>query len=298
MRQTLKKIASSMHRVAATHGRLASPYLRLFRLAKYLPDARWKNFVMNSLQSVRWPVAELPPARIKVDANIAFRIVPHLDDWDFAAHLYQDIGYESEIVSWITNRQYELVIEIGANFGIYTILFSKIWPGARIYSFEPSRTAYRRLLQNLECNDCKNVCAVNSAVSSESGLVDFYEPQGHLANGSLDRNFAARFANYVAATKVVAINGCELKKLFHGGQRALIKIDVEGMEPAVLRMLQPILASERPDIVIEVLETVAGELNALEFLCTYRFLHLTPDGPAERQEFIAGEHRDYALIPR
>lgn len=298
MHQTLKRIASSLHSLAATHGQLAVPYLLAFRLAKYLPDARWKNYVVNSLQSVEWPVVELPPARINVQGKVAFRIVPHLDDWDFAAHLYQDIGYEAEIVSWISNRQYEIVIEVGANFGIYSILFSKIWPAARVYSFEPSRTAYHRLLRNLACNDCRNVFAFNSAVSSESGLVDFYEPQGHLANGSLDRKFAANFANNVAATKVVAMSGCELKKLFSGGQRALIKIDVEGMEPTVLRALQPILATERPDVVIEVLEPTVDELNRLEFLRTYQLFHLTPGGPIERQEFIPSEHRDYALIPR
>jgi hypothetical protein len=51
--QALKCLASTTHRVAARDVRLASCYLRLFRSLKLLPDGRWKQFVVNSLQSIR-----------------------------------------------------------------------------------------------------------------------------------------------------------------------------------------------------------------------------------------------------
>ena len=153
-------------------------------------------------------------------------------------------------------------------------------------------------MRNLERNGCRNVFPFNCAVSSISGLAEFHEPVGHLTNGSLDHGFAANFADTVQTTKAVTLGARELKKLIGRGERALIKIDAEGMEPAIVRALEPILAAERPEIIIEVLEHVAQELNQIESLKTYRRFHLTPTGPVERGEFIATPHRDYALIPR
>ncbi len=297
MLSLVKRTAHTVHRVAAADRRMAGPYLRLFRMAKYLPDGRWKNYVMNSLQSVDWPMVDLPPGRVQ-SGQKEFFLVPHFKEEDFAAHLYQRLEYESEVTGWLSGRQYDLVIELGANVGVHTILYSKLWPEARIYSFEPSRTAYRRLLENLNLNGCKNVTVFNCAISSESGLVDFYEPVDHLTNGSLKRSVAEYFAERVETNKAVALNGCELKQLFSPGKRALIKIDVEGMEPAVIRALAPILTTEGPDVIIEVLDMTAGELNGIEFLRAYRRFQIMPGGLVEQQEFIPTEHRDYVLIPR
>jgi len=47
-------------------------------------------------------------------------IVPHLGEFDFAAHICRRMKYEREVVSWLSDRQYDFVIEIGANVGIYT----------------------------------------------------------------------------------------------------------------------------------------------------------------------------------
>jgi FkbM family methyltransferase len=286
-----------MHWLAARHEGVAKRYLGLFRALKYLPDGKWKNLVLNSLRSVEWPVEELPASRVEIEGKASFIIVPHPREFDFAAHLYRRMPYEEEVTKWVSSRAYDVVIEIGANVGLYTLLFSKIWPAARIFSFEPSRTAYRRLLWNLERNGCQNVFPFNCAVSSISGLAEFHEPVGHLTNGSLDHDFAAHFAA-VHTTKAVTLGACELKKLIGRGERALIKIDVEGMEPAIVRALGPILAAERPEVIVEVLEHVAQELNQIESLKTYRRFHLTPTGPVERGEFIATPYRDYALIPR
>jgi FkbM family methyltransferase len=297
MLSVIKRSASTIHRAAAANRRLAGGYLRLYRLLKHLPDGRWKNYVMNSLQSVDWPIVDLPPARVE-SGQTAFSLVPHLKEGDFAAHLYRRLEYESEVTGWLSGRRYELVIELGANVGVHTVLYAKLWPEARIYSFEPSRKAYRRLVENLTLNDCKNVTPFNCAISSESGLVDFYEPLDHLTNGSLKRSVAEYFAETVETIKAVALNACDLKQLFSRGGRALIKIDVEGMEPTVIRALAPILTTEGPDVVIEVLDMTAEELNGIDFLRAYRRFQITPGGLVERPQFVPTEHRDYALIPR
>src|SRR5205809_2079150 len=256
MRQALKFLAAATHRVAARDVRLASCYLRLFRSLKLLPDGRWKQFVLNSLQSIRWPDLTLAPSKVDLTAEMQAAITPHVGEFDFAAHLCRRLDYEGQIASWLVGRRYDTIVEIGANVGFYSLLFSKMFPSVNVYSFEPSRVAYQRLLENLANNRCANVVPFNCAIASEAGFLDFHEPAGHLTNGSLDRSFARRFAEDVRTTKVATMGGLEIQQLCRESKRLLLKIDVEGAEPTVVRALRPLIVSSLPDVVIEVLPSV------------------------------------------
>jgi FkbM family methyltransferase len=202
-------------------------------------------------------------------------------------------------VSWFDGRRYDTIIEIGANVGFYTLLFSKLFPRATVYAFEPSRTAYQRLVENLTANDCRKVFPFNCAVGAEAGFVDFYEPTGHLTNGSLDRSFATAFARDVVATKVASVTGVQIEDLCREGHRCLLKIDAEGAEPIIVRALRSFIVSKRPDIIIEVLPTVAPELARMDCFRAYRSFQLTALGPRETDGFTSAfeRGRDYALVP-
>jgi FkbM family methyltransferase len=300
IRLALKSLASATHRVVSRDSRLASCYLGLFRSLKLLPDGRWKQFVLNSLQSIQWPDLALPPSKVDLTPEVKAAITPHLGEFDFAAHLCRRLDYERETASWLVERRYDTIVEIGANVGYYTLLFSKLLPDAKVYSFEPSRTAYRRLLENLALNDCRNVLPFNCAVASRPGFVTFYEPQGHLTNGSLDASFARIFAEVVQATKVASMSGRQIQELCQDSERLLLKIDVEGAEPAVVRTLESVIVSKVPEMLIEVLPHVVDDLNQIDCLRSYRLFHLTTQGPVERETFVSKIDcgRDYALVPR
>jgi len=186
--------------------------------------------------------------------------------------------YEQEVCSWLAERRYDVVIEIGANVGFYSVLFSLMLPEARIYSFEPAQTAFRRLLENLDLNKRKNVVPFNCAIASAAGLLEFYEPKGHLTNGSMNRAFAEAFGS-VSVAKVPSLSGKELRALVEHRKRMLIKIDAEGLEPQILCSLQPLILAERPDMIIEVVHDAPQQLNQIEFLREYRLYQLLPEGP-------------------
>jgi len=289
-------MASSIHRIPASNALLASAYLRMFRALKYMPDGRWKAVIERTLDEVHWPDVSLSPSRTELAPRIAARLVPHIGEFDFSAHLWRRIPYEPEVRSWLAERSYDVVFEIGANVGFYSVLFSLMLPGARIYSFEPAQTPFRRLLENLALNKCKNVVPFECAITGSAGFPDFYEPEGHLTNGSLDKPFAEAFGS-VTVTKVPSFSGKELATLVEHGKRMLIKIDAEGLEPQILCSLEPLIMAERPDMVIEVVHDVPQKLNQIEFLRTYRLLQLLPEGAIEVERFTLTKTRDYALVP-
>jgi hypothetical protein len=47
-------------------------------------------------------------------------------------------------------------------------------------------------------------------VSDETGFSSFYEPEGHLTNGSLGRGFAEHFSQTVRDSMVVTLAGSSL----------------------------------------------------------------------------------------
>src|SRR5205823_2649342 len=110
---------------------------------------------------------------------------------------------------------YDLIIEIGANIGIYSVFLDSLTkiPESkltRIIAFEPSPEAFRRLLENLRANRTKHVTAMQAAIGEASGIQAFFEPAGHLTNGSFLRKFAALFSESIARMEVMVIAAAEL----------------------------------------------------------------------------------------
>ncbi len=59
---------------------------------------------------------------------------------------------EPETVQWIETfiNDHDIFYDIGANIGIYSIYSGIIHPNLRVFSFEPFRRNFIRLLQNIE----------------------------------------------------------------------------------------------------------------------------------------------------
>lgn len=90
----------------------------------------------------------------------------------------------------------------------------------------------------------------------------FYEPVGHLTNGTLLREFSEVFTDNVDETVALVLAASELGRWLAAADRALIKIDVEEFEPELLTALGPLLERYRPDLMIEMLPFTLNALNA------------------------------------
>jgi FkbM family methyltransferase len=301
MHEFLKVIAMLLHRSVGWSRRVSAGYIGCIGwVMKQLPDGAWKAYVINSLRAAQWPQGtELRAVKVSLGGLADVRLVPHLQEFDFTAIAYRVLPYEPEVFTWLKDRRYDVVVEIGANVGVFSLFLAASQPQAAIYVFEPAREAYRRLSQNIQLNRCSNLQAFNCAVAPKSGFLDFYEPKDHLTNGSMFKEFAAQFSSEVAHNKAVAIDCGALESLIEKAPRVLIKIDIEGAEPIVLAGMRELLKRRQPDLLIEVLEDTAPRLNNLAFLLdgTYHLYHLTEEGPVRRRQFAPGGCRDYALLP-
>lgn len=305
-------------------GQRAHPALRVLARALYAPVSksrrltRWflvatgallratgpfplKSNLINSLSSFAWPQVELPRRSVRVCGDVAIDLVPHVGEFDFRALLAPDLGYELELFDALRPRvrEFDAIVEIGANVGVFTAFFAKTRANdsVPIFAFEPSREAYRRLLANLRG---PNVQAIPAAVADTCGLLPFHEPEGHLTNGSLLPAFAGHFSSRVATSVVPSVDGQAVSDLVGRYARILLKVDVEGAESRVITALEHLIAGKRPTLVLEVLREFEEELNSLAVLkAHYEFHQVTRQGLQRRDALVASdEGRDFLLLPR
>jgi FkbM family methyltransferase len=305
MTRMLKVFGTRLHSALSRSALVARLYLRLLPfITKPLPR-RVQQQINNSIHTATWPRVELRPQAIRLGRDTTIMLRPHIGEFDFEALLSRTLHYESELFEFIEQRiiNYDIVIDIGANVGVFSTFAASAARlrshSLRVYAFEPSRKAYARLLDNLALNGLSVVKTFNCAVSDQSGFVDFFEPEGHITNGSFDRNFAALFSPQIHRTSVLAITGEVLEQLVSPDQRLLIKIDVEGAEPKVLRSIARLVRRCAPDLLVEVLSPVVVDLNRIEWLLdgSYQLFHLTAEGPVKRTLFTPTDSRDYFLTP-
>ncbi|WP_421693796.1 FkbM family methyltransferase [Aestuariivirga sp.] len=142
-----------------------------------------------------------------------------------------------------------VAVDAGANIGSFTLLFASL--GAKVHSFEPVPQTFVRLLKNIAFNGlderCSPICA---ALGQRNGIANF-----DIDETSSATNRAAVEDN--AGNMHVAV--FSLDEYCHRlciERIDLLKVDVEGMEPDVLRGASCMLKERRiKSILIEICHT-------------------------------------------
>ena len=72
------------------------------------------------------------------------------------------------VLDKFVNLEGKVLIDIGANIGIATIIMAKLNPKSIVYAFEPFNKSYELLLENIKANNLSNVIPFNLAVSNKT----------------------------------------------------------------------------------------------------------------------------------
>ena len=264
--------------------------------------------LFNFMSAIQWPTTAWPAQHVRVGRHTTIRLVPHPGEFDAEAIVRTHMKYERSVFTWLEPRvaSYGAIIEIGANVGAFTVFFAACLRSAgrsdtAIWAFEPSPRAFDRLRENVRVNGAEPLVRLEqAAVSDRAGTLTFYEPQGHLTNGSLIADFARSFSGDVRTTEVRSVTGDDIAPRLPADARLLVKIDAEGAEPAVLRGLAGLIDQFRPDIVVEILPETVDAISRLPLLTSGRYTArlITEGGVIDRTLASAGtDERDWWLTP-
>jgi FkbM family methyltransferase len=160
--------------------------------------------------------------------------------------------WEQSLVSQFQKfvRPDSLVLDVGANIGLHSILFSK-W--CRVISFEPQPVLFDILQTNIQNNQLENrITPVQFAISAKVGMELFGIPVSYNAwdnpggLGIVDASFSQD------GLKTIVVQTRTIDSLNYADV-SVIKIDVEGHEREVLEGARETIAREKPNLIVEIL---------------------------------------------
>ena len=173
----------------------------------------------------------------------------------------------------------KVFVDAGANFGIYTLLASKIvGEGGRVISFEPSSRVFPVLRRNIALNGFKNVLAFPLALTDKQGLARLYY---HSAVGCDSLGKDASFEQDAYSEEVETKSLDNVLKCTSVGRVDVIKLDVQGAEELVLRGANEIVTFMRPVVIFEFFPQGAASLG------------LSPNGT---WDFLEGHGYEFFIV--
>lgn len=159
------------------------------------------------------------------------------------------------------------VVDVGAHIGNHSLWLAAVC-GADVHAFEPDLQDAETLYRSVDYNDLHGqVCIYGFALGAESGHAR------SMGKGIYEVG--------VGPTEVRTLDSFGLEEV------AMIKVDVEGMEPDVLEGAAHTLESDRPVVYAEAQTPAASKRNQevlepLGYRCTKRFDDKLVATPVER----------------
>ena len=205
-------------------------------------------------------------------------------------------------------------IDVGANYGFYSILGALWNPKLRVAAFEPVPQICRGLRQNVALNRLEDrVVCENLALADRCGQATFFLPggegtsrEGRSAEGKdvdsagtlVTDGWQARKNSPRIQVETVRFDDYEKRRPM---QVDLVKIDVEDFEADVLAGMQEVIKRDRPFIVCEVLPRAHRNERTRDIVASleYQPYWITPAGyiRVSRFDFGRSDFQNFLLSP-
>ncbi len=166
---------------------------------------------------------------------------------------------ETEFISDIIKKD-DVCVDIGANFGYYTLLMASKAIEGKVYSFEPVPLYFHLLSCNAIINNFNNVILNKWAVSNINGEAEFFIP----SDGAYASLKDTKRKPQLKKIKVPLVTLDKYIEDNHVNRVDFIKIDVEGAEKLVLEGASKLLGDNKKRPRLMMIELSACNLKAFD----------------------------------
>jgi FkbM family methyltransferase len=165
----------------------------------------------------------------------------------------------------------QFIFDIGAFTGVYSLTAARVNHEAQIYSLEPVKRTFARLVVNLQANRLgRRVRAFDIALGDVDGETIMHVFMGYLSLDS-GSSLLEKSGKRVAAREHVETKRLDTFVEEHGIPSVdLAKLDVEQAEKMVIAGAERVLSEHRPHLLIEV-STADGLRELIDFLSPHGY---------------------------
>jgi FkbM family methyltransferase len=204
--------------------------VKLYIIAKRVPHYK----PVDKLEVFRVLLAlyfkSLLSIRKKTVSQKLFGYQVHAYSYQSLDYLFREIFVKQEYSLDIAQES-PLIIDCGANIGMASMYFKRLYPDCRIIAIEANPHSFDLLRKNIEENHLEGITIIHACLSDKPGEVSFFfdQDKGSLA-GSIHRSRGGQ--------QEIKISSVKLSELIHHEEPDLVKIDVEGSEGIILKDLE------------------------------------------------------------
>ncbi|MDQ8052263.1 MAG: FkbM family methyltransferase [Pedobacter sp.] len=123
-------------------------------------------------------------------------------------------------------KKNDIVVDIGAHVGVFSIYMAKLFPDIRIIAIEPDAINYQYLIKNIARNKAINIEPINLGVSDHEATIFLHRPLHNSGGTSIYR--PALIKSVKSAVPALTLNTIFEKLTIQ--QCKLVKVDCEGSE--------------------------------------------------------------------
>jgi FkbM family methyltransferase len=229
----------------------------------------------------------------------------HSDGRDFVASAVYWYGIDG--VEGLSTRAFidllngvEVVLDVGANSGIYSLIAGSYSEHIRVYGFEPVRAVYEYFANAVSRNQLSNVQPVHGALTNFDGEIEMFVEEGlRLPLSASARQESAGGYGRVEKSPAIMLDSFVAKNEI--GKIDLIKLDTETTEPDVLRGGLQTIKKHRPVILCEVqYGATESELNRIFGDLNYRYFLVGSSKLLPKDTIVgdpSGIYNNYLFVP-
>lgn len=212
-------------------------------------DINFKDFLYRSLKLLGIDKSVM----LKFDVpKYGYRVYCPINKEDFAIMS----RHEDEIIDHFNTKQGDIIVDVGAHMGKYTIIASKrVGANGKVIAIEAHPGNYEMLNHNIKLNGLTNVIPLNYAVYSKESKIKLFLPDeksNHTIYNTLISSKTKDEEKFIEVNANTLDNLIEQHRISHA-EVNWIKIDVEGAELEVLKGAHAILSnSKNTTLLIEV----------------------------------------------
>ncbi len=152
----------------------------------------------------------------------------------------------------------DVIFDIGANTGIYSLVAKSLNPKAQTFAFEPVKRVFEKLEFNNQLNGYDINCYESAASDSDGTATIFDTPTEHVYSVTVGKNLNTSDTSVIPTT-IKTIRLDTLIEKLKIPKVDLIKIDVETHEAEVLKGLGKYLEKFKPTMLVEILNDTVGQ---------------------------------------
>jgi len=171
----------------------------------------------------------------------------------------REIFYDDFYKAKFVIKSGDIVVDLGANIGLFSIYVKELYPKTKIYAFEPEKRNFELLKRNMK--KYKETYLYKKAVGDKNKKEDLILSRSYLSH-SLKDSFYKYWDNTLLTEKVDVVT---LDKIIKN-RIDVIKIDVEGYEEKAITGAENIIKTYSPLLLVAIEHFKEQKKNIINIL--------------------------------